>query len=115
MVNDVINKNKMSEASGSILCIFYILQIINLKIYQCVCIVLGKHQILSSVTKQSPKNHTPTKLSIVTPYHSDYSLPNFIILDANSQNPFEVLNRSCDFCQIPKPIILYDKTDALNM
>ncbi|XP_050537362.1 NF-kappa-B-repressing factor [Daktulosphaira vitifoliae] len=75
----------------------------------------GKCQVSSSATKQSLNNLNYTKYSIVSPYHPDYTLPNFIILDANSQNPFEILNRSCDFCHVPKPIILFDKTDALNI
>lgn len=70
----------------------------------------GNRQVSMSVTnKKSFKNLT------ITPYHPDYILPHFILLDANCSNSFEVIFRSCDFCQIPKPDIKYSTENPTNM
>lgn len=53
--------------------------------------------------------------STLTPYHPGYILPGFMLLDANSQDPIEVFDRSCSFCNIEKPKVLFDKSDPKNV
>lgn len=70
---------------------------------------LTRHNINNNFTN-FVQLHT-SKIKVSTPYHPKYIVPGFMLVLGNTEDPFEILDRSCSFCSMPKPLIKFDKSN----
>lgn len=45
----------------------------------------------------------------------EYIIPGLMLVIEKTEDPYEVLDRSCSFCNIPRPITKFDTTDKKSM
>lgn len=48
-------------------------------------------------------------------YGPDYILPGFLLLVGKNEDAHEILDRSCGFCNIPRPVVLFDHSQPNAM
>lgn len=54
-------------------------------------------------------------VEVISPYHSDYILPGFIVLLGITDDPFEILERSCTFSQMEEPSFKFYSSQSDNV
>lgn len=50
-----------------------------------------------------------------TPYDNNYILPGFILMLGITDDPYEILVRSCTFSNMALPFFKYQESDSKNM